>query len=81
MPGKIARRLTGHTADLGESERHALQHGLEVRRGQGYSLHITAPPHVHQALLAAAETVGESTSAADRKAYRIYRDRLHNATT
>nr|WP_245673269.1 Tn3 family transposase [Nocardia lijiangensis] len=81
MPGKIARHLTGHTADLGETERHALQQGREVRRGQGYSLHLTAPPHVHRALLAAAETVGESTSAADRKAYRIYRDRLHNATT
>ena len=35
----------------------------------------------HQALLAAAETVGKSASAADRKAYRIYRDRLQNATT
>lgn len=33
----------------------------------------------HRALLA--ETVGESASAADRKAYRIYRDRLHNTTT
>ncbi|MFF0457819.1 recombinase family protein [Nocardia africana] len=81
MPGKIARHLSGHTADLGETERHALQQGREVRRGQGYSLHVTAPLHVHQALLAVAETVGESASAADRKAYRIYRDRLHNATT
>lgn len=53
-----------------------LQHGRAVRRGQGYSLHVTAPLHVHQALLGAAETVGQSTSAADRKAYRIYRDRL-----
>ncbi|MGW4123054.1 hypothetical protein [Nocardia sp. NPDC004711] len=81
MPGKIARRLTGYAADLGETEHYALQQGREVRRGQGYSLHVTAPPHVHRALLAAAETVGESASAADRKALRIYRDRLHNATT
>lgn len=42
----------------------------------GYSLHVTAPLHLHQALLAAAETVGQSASAADRKAYRIYRERL-----
>jgi putative DNA-invertase from lambdoid prophage Rac len=81
MPGKVARHLTGCLADLGETERHALQQGREVRRGQGYSLHVTAPPHVHQALQAAAETVGESASAADRKAFRIYRDRLNAATT
>ncbi|MGV9679129.1 recombinase family protein [Nocardia sp. NPDC003482] len=76
VPGKIAHHLTGGAADLGDIERHALQHGREVRRGQGYSLHITAALHVHQALLAAAETIGQSTSAADRKAYRIYRERL-----
>lgn len=81
MPGKIARHLTGQTTDLGETERHALQQGREIRRGQGYSLHVTAPLHVHQALLAAAETVEKSASAGDRKAYRIYRDRLQNATT
>lgn len=55
--------------------------GREVRRGQGYSLHVTAPLHVHQALLVVADIIRESTSAAGRKAYRIYRDRLHSATT
>ncbi|MFI6369184.1 recombinase family protein [Nocardia sp. NPDC050630] len=81
LPGKIVRHLTGFVADLGEAERHALHRGREVQRGQGYSLHVTAPPHVHQALLTAAETVGENASAADRKAFRIYRDRLNAATT
>ncbi len=37
------------------SPRHALRDGRQIRRGQGYSLHVTAPPHIHQALLAAAE--------------------------
>jgi putative DNA-invertase from lambdoid prophage Rac len=76
MPGKLAHHLTAHTADLGETERHALRDGRQIRRGQGHSLHVTAPPHIHQALLAAAEPLAHSTAAADRKAYRIYRDRL-----
>jgi putative DNA-invertase from lambdoid prophage Rac len=83
MPGKIAHRLTSRLADLadlGDLERRALQRGREVRRGQGYSLHITAPTDVHRALLAAAETLGESATAADRKAFRIYRDRLNTLT-
>ncbi|WP_063719874.1 hypothetical protein [Nocardia takedensis] len=76
MPGKIAHHLTDRTVALGEAERHALRDGREIRRGQGYSLHVTAPPHVHQALLAAADRLAHSAAAADRKAYRIYRDRL-----
>ncbi|RMI28857.1 recombinase family protein [Nocardia stercoris] len=79
VPGKVARRLTGRLGDLGDHERQALQQGREVRRGQGYSLHVTASPSVHRALLAAAEAMDEDASAADRKAFRIYRDRL-NAT-
>jgi putative DNA-invertase from lambdoid prophage Rac len=52
-----------------------------VRRGQGYSLHVTAAPQVHQALLAAAATLNaEGASAADRKAYRIYLDRLNTVS-
>lgn len=82
MPGKIAQHLTARLADFGDRERQALQQGHEVRRGQGYSLHINAPMDVHQALLdAASETVGQSPTAADRKAFRIYRDRLNTAAT
>ncbi|MFI9538129.1 recombinase family protein [Nocardia fusca] len=81
MPGKVARHLTGRLDDLGDLGRQALQQGREIRRGRGYSLPVTAPPSVHQALLTAAEPTSESASAADRKAFRIYRDRLNTATT
>jgi hypothetical protein len=47
---------------------------IRVRRGQGYRLHVTAAPHVHYALLAAAAPLGADGAA--RKAYRIYADRL-----
>jgi hypothetical protein len=48
-----------------------------VRRGQGYRLHVTAAPHVHHALLAAAAPLGaDGAASAARKAYRIYAGRL-----
>ena len=61
IPGKIARHLLDHN-DLGETERHALRQGHTVRPGQGYSLHVTAAPHVHHALLAAAAPLGAPTA-------------------
>ena len=76
IPGKVADHLTS-AAQLGEAERHALSRGRTVRRGQGYSLHVTAVPEVHQALLAAAAALDiDGASSADRKAYRIYAQRL-----
>lgn len=79
IPGKIARYLADHDS-LGEQEQRALRTGRTVRRGQGYSLHVTAAPEIHQALLAAAATLNaEGASSADRKAYRIYSDRLNTA--
>ncbi|MEU4243149.1 hypothetical protein [Actinoplanes sp. NPDC026619] len=67
-------------AGLGEAEQHALRRGRMVRRGQGFSLHVTALLEGHQALLAAAGIPGaEGASSADRKAYRIYHDRLRLA--
>jgi DNA invertase Pin-like site-specific DNA recombinase len=80
IPGKIATHLREQAHDeLGEAERQALRRGREVRRGQGFSLHVTASPQVHRALLAAAAALGaEGASSADRKAYRIYCDRLAN---
>jgi putative DNA-invertase from lambdoid prophage Rac len=78
IPGKIADQLSDHP-ELGQAERHALLRGRIVRRGQGYSLHVTALPDVHQALLAAAATLAaDEASPAGRKAYRIYADRLNN---
>src|SRR6266545_1244567 len=80
MPGKIARHL--HQGEgLGEPERQALQEGRQVRRGQGYSLHVTATPQIHRILLHAADALdSEASSPADRKAYRIYRDRVDNVS-
>jgi putative DNA-invertase from lambdoid prophage Rac len=81
IPGKIARYLDDHD-DLGDTEQRALRKGRTVRRGQGYSLHVTATPQVHQALLAAAATLNaEGASSAERKAYRIYLDRLTTVST
>lgn len=78
IPGKIAHHLSNHP-ELGEAERHALRQGHTVRRGQGYSLHVTAPPDLHKALLAAAATLNtDKASPAQRKAYRVYADRLNN---
>ena len=70
MPGKLARHLHDHTG-LGEAERQALQQGRMVRRGQGYSLHITTTPDIHRALLHAADALNtDGTSSAERKACR-----------
>ncbi|HEX8345296.1 MAG TPA: hypothetical protein VF657_11275 [Actinoplanes sp.] len=81
IPGKVASYLADQP-DLGEAEQHALRRGRTVRRGQGFSLHVTALPEVHQALLTAASPLGaDGGSSADRKAYRIYHDRLRLAAT
>lgn len=79
IPGKIAHHLHDRS-DLDQAQRDALQHGRTVRRGQGYSLHVTAQPHVHQALLSAAATLNnDGAPSAQRKAFRVYADRLATA--
>jgi putative DNA-invertase from lambdoid prophage Rac len=76
IPGKVA----GYLLDLGEleeGERRVLRSGRAVRRGQGYSLHVTAPAEVHRVLLASAAALGaDDATASARKALRIYADRL-----
>lgn len=57
MPGELAHHLRGND-NLDEAERAALDAGREVRRSQGFILHLTATPQVHQALLAAAAALG-----------------------
>lgn len=79
IPGKVADHLAA-VDGLGDAERDALTRGRTVRRGQGYSLHVTAPAEVHQALLTAAAPLGADTATpADRKAYRIHTARLTTA--
>jgi DNA invertase Pin-like site-specific DNA recombinase len=81
IPGKLAHHLTEH-AGLDQAQRDVLHAGQTIRRGQGYSLHVTASPEVHQGLLGAAATLTtDSASSAQRKAYRLYADRLSNALT
>ncbi|MGJ6969807.1 hypothetical protein ACSDR0_48840 [Streptosporangium sp. G11] len=50
MPGKVADFL--RATELDDAERAALSHGVTVRRGQGYTLRVTASPAVHRQLLA-----------------------------
>ncbi|MFF4757989.1 resolvase [Streptomyces sp. NPDC001292] len=50
MPGKVADFL--RTTELEPAERAALEHGVTVRRGQGYTLRVSALPAMHRGLLA-----------------------------
>jgi hypothetical protein len=49
MPGKVADFL--RAAELDDTERAALDQGVTVRRGQGYTLRASAAPAVHRQLL------------------------------
>ncbi|MFD4693267.1 resolvase [Streptomyces sp. NPDC058463] len=49
MPGKVADFLS--TANLEPSERATPDQGVTVRRGQGYTLRVTAVPAIHRRLL------------------------------
>lgn len=49
MPGKVADFL--RATELEPAERAALDHGVIVRRGQGYTLRVSTTPAVHRALL------------------------------
>ncbi|MEV0226253.1 hypothetical protein [Streptomyces sp. NPDC050704] len=50
MPGKLAGFL--RATELDDAERAALNHGVTVRRGQGYTLRVTTSPAVHRQRLA-----------------------------
>ncbi|GAA2403886.1 hypothetical protein GCM10010420_34080 [Streptomyces glaucosporus] len=78
MPGKVADYL--RTADLEPAERAALDQGVTVRRGQGYTLRVTTAPAVHRQLLAHCQpldgTPGAQSVPAQRKARREYENRV-----
>ncbi|MFD4577874.1 hypothetical protein ACFWNK_36950 [Streptomyces sp. NPDC058417] len=75
MPGKVADFL--RAADLGPAERAVLDQGVTVRRGQGYTLRISAIPAVHRQLLDRCQPLDGTTAIpAQRKARREYANRV-----
>ncbi|GAA2931735.1 hypothetical protein GCM10020221_29460 [Streptomyces thioluteus] len=59
-------------------ERTALDHGVTVRRGQGYTLRVTAVPPVHRRLLERCQPLdGAAAIPAQRKARREYVNRVN----
>jgi transposase-like protein len=75
MPGKVADFL--RAAELEPAERAALDQGMTVRRGQGYTLRITAAPAVHRQLLDRCQPLdGTAAVPAQRKARREYENRV-----
>lgn len=72
VPGLVAE----HLADVSDDAvRQALQKGQTIRRGQGYSVRITAPISVHAAMIEHSATA-LMQSPAGRKAHRIHSDRV-----
>ncbi|AKA06621.1 recombinase family protein [Streptomyces noursei] len=76
MPGKVADFL--RAAELDNAERAALDEGQAVRRGQGYTLRVTAVPAVHRQLLDRCQVLdGTPAVPAQRKARREYENRVN----
>ncbi|MDX3538995.1 recombinase family protein [Streptomyces sp. MB09-01] len=82
MPGKVADFL--RAAVLEPAERAALDQGATVRRGQGYTLRVSAVPAVHRQLLARCQPLygsqGLPAVPAQRKARREYGNRVSTLT-
>ncbi|MFH9229341.1 resolvase [Streptomyces lydicus] len=80
MPGKVAEFLLA--AVLDDAEHAALDQGVTVRRGQGYTLRVSAVPSVHRALLAHRQPLDGAPSTpaipAQRKARREYENRVNS---
>lgn len=82
MPGKVADFL--RTTELESAERAALDHGVTVRRGQGYTLRVSAALSVHGQLLARCQPLdgaqGVPVVPAQRTARREYENRVNALT-
>jgi transposase-like protein len=79
MPGKVADFL--RTAELEPAERDALDRGVTLRRGQGYTLRVSTTPAVHQQLLARCQPLDGTTAVpGQRKARREYANRVSPLT-
>ncbi|MGW7104511.1 hypothetical protein [Streptomyces sp. NPDC054838] len=79
MPGKVAGFL--RTTELEPAERVALDQGVTVRRGQGYTLRVSAVPAVHCQFLDLCRPLDDTPGAAaipsQRKACREYENRVN----
>ncbi|MGW0821905.1 resolvase [Streptomyces sp. NPDC002845] len=79
MPGKVADFL--RTAELEPAERDALDQGVTVRRGQGYTLRVSTTLAIHRQLLAHCHPLdggqGAPAVPAQRKARREYENRVN----
>ncbi|MEV8037698.1 recombinase family protein [Streptomyces sp. NPDC086182] len=76
MPGKVADFL--RAAELEPAERAALDQGVTVRRGQGYTLRVSTEPEVHRQLLDRCQPLGDTTAIpTQRKARREYANRVN----
>ncbi|MEU9123836.1 resolvase [Streptomyces sp. NPDC048506] len=76
MPGKVADYL--RNTDLEPAERAVLDQGVTVRRGQGYTLRVTAVPAIHRRLLDRCQLLdGASAIPVQRKARREYANRVN----
>ncbi|QCX82612.1 Putative DNA-invertase (plasmid) [Streptomyces sp. YIM 121038] len=79
MPGKVADFL--RAADLEPAELDALGAGVTVRRGQGYTLRVTAARSSHRQLLDRCKPLDGTTAIpAQRKARREYENRVNALT-
>ncbi|MGW4981925.1 recombinase family protein [Streptomyces mirabilis] len=82
MPGKVAAFL--RVAELEPTERATLDQGVTVRRGQGYTLRVTAVPAIHRRLLDLCQPLdgapGSTAVPAQRKARREYANRVSTLT-
>ncbi len=82
MPGKVADFL--RATELEPAEQAALDQGVTVRRGQGYTLRVSAVPAVHRQILAPCQPLdgGQGVPAvpAQRKARREYENRVSSLT-
>lgn len=75
VPGLVAESL----ADVADSAvRQALAAGQTIRRGQGYSVRVTAPLSVHRVMIEHS-AAGLMQSPAGRKAHRLHSDRVRSA--
>ncbi|MBT2385542.1 hypothetical protein [Streptomyces sp. ISL-11] len=79
VPGLLAEHLRAtKVAEI----REALRGGRAIRRGQGYSVRVTAPLLLHQATLKqCAALAGVGSTPSGRKAYRTYADRIAEIST